>query len=203
MANIQNRAAAMTTRDDRILRANTKTNSFVAQCMKGRSLRDGNHDAFIRKSIKAFLITSRMRSPAISSSAHARWWGCSRDSTWPDGFSHTQVWWCPVFRLYAVTTEPYDDRLKDAEQTCKRLGWQYHTFPAGYGMWFPMGGTRLVLVSPGKVGIPTIEQLSEKLLRVMPMWTETPVLPPHNQGHRDRSDRRNGGESAPEKAPRN
>ena len=91
----------------------------------------------------------------------------------PPAFDHTSVW-LDAFGRYAVTTEPYNTVAEKAAAWCAAYGWQHHLFLANIGMWNPVGenGTRLVLASPPKNGVPIVP-LIPKLLKAMPMWTES------------------------------
>jgi hypothetical protein len=97
-------------------------------------------------------------------------------ANWPEGFDHTRVWRSAGGR-HLITTEPYAESEEDygtapagagCDSNCERapraaigdvlaacagLGWPCHVMPQGIGLWNPPL-TRLVLVSPGKLGLP-------------------------------------------------
>lgn len=98
------------------------------------------------------------------------------DQIWdaePPGFDHTRIWRAADGR-YVVTTEPYDERWKEAATWCADRGWACEVLPPGVGMWNPAGanGTRLVLISTAGKGA-AIAPLIPALLAAMPRRTSS------------------------------
>ena len=99
----------------------------------------------------------------------------------PAGHDHTKLWRVPDTGSlldrkpgqFLLTTEPYRQIHAEVEAWCRQHHWDCDTMPPSVGLWWPTGeeGTRLILISPPKIGVD-LTPLMPLLRERMPVWAE-------------------------------